>query len=264
MTTRRFLQLDVFSRAPVPATRWPWYSMPRAWTTPACRPSRAGRACPKPPSFPAAGRRCQLPAAHVQPAEGSAVRRHPSVGTAHAVLQAGLAKAVDGVLVQDGIAGALPLRISGEGAQQRIAIRTPRAQLAEIAEATDPRLQAALKDWPLGTLPPARMQGGRSWWLVQVANEAALRALHPDWDAVAALAESTDSMGVFAYAFSEAARDSTWPCVPSSAMAGASRTPPRVLPMQCWPRGWTCARPCPTAVHRSKSARAARSATMRA
>ena len=62
------------------------------------------------------------------------------------MLQAGLAAAVDGVLVQDGIAGALPLRVSGEGAQQRIAIRTPRAQLAETAEATDPRLQAALKD----------------------------------------------------------------------------------------------------------------------
>ncbi len=30
---------------------------------------------------------------------------HPSVGTAHAVLQAGLATATDGVLVQDGIAG---------------------------------------------------------------------------------------------------------------------------------------------------------------
>ncbi|MDH1202659.1 PhzF family phenazine biosynthesis protein, partial [Stenotrophomonas maltophilia] len=64
-------------------------------------------------------------------------------------------------------------------------------------------LQAALKGWPLGTLPPARMQGGRSWWVVQVADEAALRALQPDWDAVAALAESTDSMGVFAYAFSD-------------------------------------------------------------
>ena len=47
------------------------------------------------------------------------------------------------------------------------------------------------------------MQGGRSWWVVQVADEAALRALRPDWDAVAALAESTDSMGVFAYAFSD-------------------------------------------------------------
>lgn len=58
-------------------------------------------------------------------------------------------------------AGALPLRVSGEGAQQRIAIRTPRAQLAEIAEATDPRLQAALKDWPLGTLP-AGADAGRT------------------------------------------------------------------------------------------------------
>ena len=47
------------------------------------------------------------------------------------------------------------------------------------------------------------MQGGRSWWVVQVADEAALRALRPDWNAVAALAESTDSMGVFAYAFSD-------------------------------------------------------------
>ncbi len=128
---------------------------------------------------------------------------HPSVGTAHAVLQAGLAAPVEGVLMQDGIAGLLPLRVIGEGAAQRIAIRTPRAQLAETAQADDPRLQAALQGWPLGALPPARMQGGRSWWVVQVADEAALRALQPDWDAVAALAESTDSMGVFAYAFSD-------------------------------------------------------------
>ncbi|PAM41774.1 phenazine biosynthesis protein PhzF family, partial [Acinetobacter baumannii] len=128
---------------------------------------------------------------------------HPSVGTAHAVLQAGIAVPVDGVLVQDGLAGALPLRVAGEGAQQRIAIRTPRAQLAETAAADDPRLQPALQGWPLGALPPARMQGGRSWWVVQVADEAALRALRPEWDAIATLAESTDSMGVFAYAFAD-------------------------------------------------------------
>ncbi len=128
---------------------------------------------------------------------------HPSVGTAHAVLQAGLAAPVEGVLMQDGIAGLLPLQVIGEGAAQRIAIRTPRAQLAETAQADDPRLQAALQGWALGALPPARMQGGRSWWVVQVAGEAALRALQPDWDAVAALAESTDSMGVFAYASSD-------------------------------------------------------------
>ncbi|MCC4590067.1 PhzF family phenazine biosynthesis protein [Xanthomonas campestris pv. cannae] len=125
---------------------------------------------------------------------------HPSVGTAHVALQAGIATPRDGVLMQDGIAGLLPLRVDVDAGVRSIAIRTPRAQVAEIADATDPRLQAALRGWPLGALPPVRMDGGRCWWLVEVADEAALRALAPDWDAIAALAESTASMGVFAYA----------------------------------------------------------------
>ncbi|MBD8636385.1 PhzF family phenazine biosynthesis protein [Stenotrophomonas sp. CFBP 13725] len=125
---------------------------------------------------------------------------HPSIGTAHAVIEAGLASPREGLLVQDGIAGRLPLRVEGEGHERRIAIRTPRASVAEVVDASDPRLAAAIAGWPLGTLPPARMQGGRSWWVVEVAEESALRALTPDWDAVAALAEDTGSMGVFAYA----------------------------------------------------------------
>lgn len=125
---------------------------------------------------------------------------HPSVGTAHAVLEAGVAAAIDGLLVQDGIAGALPLRVDGQGAARTIAIRTPRATVAEISRADDPRLQPVLAGWALGALPPARMAGGRSWWVVELDGEASLRALQPDWDAVATLAEATDSMGVFAYA----------------------------------------------------------------
>ena len=128
---------------------------------------------------------------------------HPSIGTAHAVLEAGLVSPLEGRLVQEGIVGQLPLRIEGEGAQRRIGIRTPRASVAEIVPADDPRLCAVLRGWPLGTLDPARMQGGRSWWVVEVAGEASLRGLAPDWDAIAALAGSTDSMGIFAYARSE-------------------------------------------------------------
>ncbi|WP_457320962.1 PhzF family phenazine biosynthesis protein, partial [Stenotrophomonas sp. P5_B8] len=94
-------------------------------------------------------------------------------------------------------------RVDGDGAARTIAIRTPRASVAEVTEATDPRLQAALQGWALGALPPARMAGGRSWWVVELRDEATLRALRPDWDAIAALAESTDSMGVFAYARSQ-------------------------------------------------------------
>jgi len=128
---------------------------------------------------------------------------HPSVGTAHAVLEAGIASARDGLLVQAGIAGELPLRVEGDGATRTIAVRTPKARVMEMADAGDPRLRAALAGLPLGALPPALMDGGRRWWLAEVADEAALRAATPDWSAIGALAESTESMGLCAFARSD-------------------------------------------------------------
>lgn len=125
---------------------------------------------------------------------------HPSVGTAHAVLEAGIASARGGVLVQGGIAGELPLRVAGDGARRTIAVRTPKARVLEVADPADPRLRQALAGLPLGALPPALMDGGRRWWLAEVADEAALRAATPDWAPIAALAESTDSMGLCVFA----------------------------------------------------------------
>ena len=201
MTTRRFLQLDVF--APRPGTGNPlavvldadglddaamqaiarWTRLPE--TTFIFAPTKPGTSY---------GIRMFAPQKEV-PFAG-----HPSVGSAHAVLESGVAAAIDGQLVQDGIAGQLPLQISEHDGIRTIAIRTPRASVAEVVSANDPRLQPAILGWPLGELPPALMDGGRRWWVVEVANEAALRALSPDWDAIATLAEATGAMGVFAYA----------------------------------------------------------------
>lgn len=133
---------------------------------------------------------------------------HPSVGTAHALLDAGLVTPRHGpssgeYLVQEGIAGMLPLKVAGEGAARTVAVRTPRARVQEIAVAGDPRLRAALAGLALGGLPPVLMDGGRRWWLAELASEDALRHAQPDWDAVAALAEASDSMGLFVYARSD-------------------------------------------------------------
>lgn len=125
---------------------------------------------------------------------------HPSVGTAHAVLQAGIATPRDGVLVQAGTVGELPLRVDGEGRTRTIAVRTPRARVMEVADPGNPRLASALAGLPLGALPPALMDGGRRWWLAEIADEAALRAATPDWTAIAQLARDTDSMGLCAFA----------------------------------------------------------------
>ena len=128
---------------------------------------------------------------------------HPSVGTAHAVLEAGLATPRDGLLVQEGIAGLLPLRVEGSGPTRTIAVRTPRARVMEIASAEDPRLRDVLATSPLGALPPALMDGGRRWWLAELSDEAALRAATPPWEAIGTLAEATGSMGLCAFARSD-------------------------------------------------------------
>jgi PhzF family phenazine biosynthesis protein len=201
MSPRRFLQLDVFS--PYPGAGNPLAVVLDADGLDETRMQAIARWTRLPettfvfaPDTPGSSYRIRM----FSPQKEVPFAGHPSVGTAHAVLEAGLAVPAEGVLVQDGIAGLLPLRVQGEGAQRSIAIRTPRAAVAEVTTADDPRLQAALQGWALGTLPPARMDGGRSWWVVELADQAGLRGLVPDWDAIAALAESTASMGVFAYA----------------------------------------------------------------
>jgi PhzF family phenazine biosynthesis protein len=128
---------------------------------------------------------------------------HPSVGTAHAVLEAGLATPRDGLLVQEGMVGLLPLRVEGSGAARTIAVRTPRARVMDIADPADPRLTGALRGLPLGALPPALMDGGRRWWLAELADETSLRAATPDWNAISTLAHATESMGLCVFARSD-------------------------------------------------------------
>ena len=133
---------------------------------------------------------------------------HPSVGTAHVVLDAGLATARDGRLLQEGIAGLLPLSVEGDGAARTIAVRTPRARAVEIAtNRDDPRLAPAIAGLAMGALPPALMDGGRRWWLAELADEATVRATSPDWAAIAQLADSTGTMGLCVFARSDAGRD---------------------------------------------------------
>ncbi|KAB8198416.1 PhzF family phenazine biosynthesis isomerase [Lysobacter maris] len=134
---------------------------------------------------------------------------HPSIGTAHVVLEAGLAAPVDGLLWQEGAAGVLPLAVDGEGPQRTISVRTPRASVVEVADADDPRLAQLLAGLAAGSpdavvLPPALVDGGRRWWLAELADERTLRGADPEWEAIEALAHATGSMGLCAFARAEA------------------------------------------------------------
>ncbi|TQM17665.1 PhzF family phenazine biosynthesis protein [Pseudoxanthomonas sp. 3HH-4] len=202
MTSRRYVQLDVFADRPGAGN-------PLAVVLDAAGLDDA--------AMQAIARWTRLPEttfvfAPTQPGASYAVRMfsprrevpfagHPSVGTAHVVLDAGLATPIDGLLVQEGVAGLLPLRVEDDAAGRTIAVRTPRAHVVKTGDTySDEVLRAAIANLPAGRLPPALIDGGRRWWLAEVRDEAALRAAAPDWTAISALATATDSMGVCAYA----------------------------------------------------------------
>jgi PhzF family phenazine biosynthesis protein len=122
---------------------------------------------------------------------------HPSVGTAHAVLQRGLAAPNAGQLVQECAAGLLPLRIDGSGEQRRLHVRAPRAveRAGDAAEA-----MPSLRDAAQGALRPALIDNGPRWWCIELADEAAVRMLSPDLQAMATASVATAATGVAVFA----------------------------------------------------------------
>lgn len=125
---------------------------------------------------------------------------HPSVGSAHAALACGLVQPVDGLLWQECGAGVLPLRVEGTGADRRLLLQSPGESLLDTGRDAHPLLAAALAGIDAGALLPALVDGGRRWWLAEVASETALRAWQPDHEAIRALAQASGSMGLCAFA----------------------------------------------------------------
>jgi PhzF family phenazine biosynthesis protein len=125
---------------------------------------------------------------------------HPSIGSAHAALACGLAEPRDGLLWQQCGAGVLPIRVRGEGTERELLLRSPEARVLQTGLDAHPLLASTLDGIALGQLPPALVDGGRRWWLAELADEASVRAWRPDHAAIAALAAASDSMGLCVFA----------------------------------------------------------------
>lgn len=121
---------------------------------------------------------------------------HPSVGAAWAALDTGLAHAKEGMLVQECAAGLLPIRIEQRDAMDLIHVRAPRAREVETESIHAEALASALHALPRGGLAPALWNNGPSWWLVELRDAAAVRAMQPDLPAIAALTTASNAVGL--------------------------------------------------------------------
>lgn len=124
---------------------------------------------------------------------------HPTIGSAHAVLDTAFAQAREGQLIQQCGAGLLPIRVEGSSAARELFVRAPVARIVREG-GDDASLRAALGFQPLGSLPPALVDGGRRWWIAEFADEDAVRSWQPNQAAIKALARADACMGLCVFA----------------------------------------------------------------
>jgi PhzF family phenazine biosynthesis protein len=201
MASLRYLHLDVFAATPgggnhlgvvIGADDWGAADMQRfaRWT------SLVETTFLLPPTDPKASYRVRIFTPHKEiPFAG-----HPSIGTAHTALTCGLTRPRDGLLWQECGAGVLPIRVEGSGDDRELLLQSPGERVLNTGRDAHPLLPATLAGIELGSLPPALVDGGRRWWLAEVADEAGLRTWQPDHTAIGALAGASDSMGLCAFA----------------------------------------------------------------
>lgn len=123
---------------------------------------------------------------------------HPTIGSAHAALEAGLVDGARTALVQECGVGLVRLAVEGDARTRRIFFDAPAPRL--VAEWGDRlgELEAVLGA-ALPPLPaPLTIAVGPVWTIVRVADAETLLGLRPDLGAVAAL--TADGSGITAFA----------------------------------------------------------------
>jgi PhzF family phenazine biosynthesis protein len=201
MSLPRYLQLDVFcARAGggnplgvvIGADDWDAADMQRfaAWT------NLVETTFVLKPTLPQASYRLRI----FTPAKEIPFAGHPTIGSAHAVLETGYAAARDDVLLQECAAGLLPIRVEGADDERRLFVQAPAARVAREGIHVEPILSYLLRGIALGALPLACVEGGRRWWVAEFASEAALRGWKPDHASIGTLARETDTLGLCAFA----------------------------------------------------------------
>ena len=103
---------------------------------------------------------------------------HPTLGTAHALLEAGLVPKTPGRLVQECGVGLVNIKIADDGA---LAFEAPAAELRELHQALIPAVRAALQSdaFHAGGAPVVATMGV-CWLVVRMDSAEACLAVRPD------------------------------------------------------------------------------------
>ncbi len=128
---------------------------------------------------------------------------HPTIGSCHAVVEAGIVTPADGRLVQECGAGNLPLRITDAGGERWIHVEAPEAVLVAEFPELAPAISHALGRAVAATPAPTAFRNGPSWLFVRCEKESEVASLAPNLSAVADLSLQHSVSGIAAFSFGE-------------------------------------------------------------
>lgn len=107
---------------------------------------------------------------------------HPTIGTAHALLEAGMVKATDGVLVQQCRVGLVRLKVeAGQDGAQSISFSLPEPAITPLDEAQCDELEAVLGLRVDRGHTPCLVDVGARWVVAQLDSAQAVLDARPDF-----------------------------------------------------------------------------------
>jgi PhzF family phenazine biosynthesis protein len=129
---------------------------------------------------------------------------HPTIGSAHAILEAEVVTPRDGRMVMQCGAGDLPLRIEGSGPERRIYVEAPEAKIVHDYSTSLEGISTAVGAPIVDGSPPVSVANGPVWLFSQLKSPKTVESLAPDMSAVARLSRDFSLTGIAVFALTAA------------------------------------------------------------
>jgi PhzF family phenazine biosynthesis protein len=121
---------------------------------------------------------------------------HPTIGSAHAVMEQGLRSQTVDSLVQECGVGLVRLTVEGQAAEQMIFFDAPAAKFSDVDAVHLEAIPFALAASPRQDAPPQIVEVGPRWLIVDLGSGDAVQALRPQMEQIVRLSESLRIAGI--------------------------------------------------------------------
>ena len=153
--------------------------------------------------FPASGTEADYRLRIFSPKKELPFAGHPTIGSAHAVIESGFAAPHNGRLRQECLAGVIDLSVEETATGKRIFLKTPEAKITGLDDDSARLMQTALGLMRPPRYPSVRVDVGVVWLVAQLENSQAVASLQPEMDKVLKLSIATNAAGITVFGKSD-------------------------------------------------------------